>query len=485
MKSLRHYFMESKQNSKTYPVLPLVPLRRLDGAGFLMGLLFVLLLSEHIASAEVLAFPGAEGFGRFAKGGRGGDVYYVTNLSDSGPGSLRHGIQSATGPRTIVFAVSGTIELKSRLTVDKSNITIAGQTAPGDGITIKDHNFQIARATNVIVRYMRFRLGDENKPTGGYDTVTTDDIDRVIIDHCSLSWAIDGTHDLRRGGNFTLQWCILSEALNNSLHNKGSHAMCASYRDLSGNISLHHNLFSTCRDRHPSLGSAKAPPQYLVDFRNNVIYNWTEGGTANFCDHFVNCINNVWRPGPMSGAKLPIAMKGSLPDMAKGHMEGNLFEGHDDWTKDNYAALDWHRWLHPGSNYKYQGKLVDWKSDDVPLQPADAPRTQTADKALELVLERAGASLHRDAVDVRVIDNVRNRKGKVIDSQKETGGWPALRVGTPPKDSDRDGMPDNWEKAQGLNPTDAGDRNGDRNRDGYTNLEEYLADCAELKPEQP
>src|SRR6185503_2509838 len=206
-------------------------------------------------AAEIVAFPGAEGFGRFAAGGRGGDVFIVTNLNDSGPGSLREGFRSATGPRTIVFEVSGTIELKNKLVLEKSAITIAGQTAPGDGITLKDYTFQIKNATNVIVRYLRCRLGDQNKPIGakgGDDTLNTDDVDRLILDHCSLSWAIDGTHDLRRGGNVTVQWCILSEALNRSLHTKVEHAMCASYRDLSGNISLHHNLYSTCRDRHPT-----------------------------------------------------------------------------------------------------------------------------------------------------------------------------------------------------------------------------------------
>lgn len=442
-----------------------------------LATLFLSVFALAGLAAELTSFPGAEGFGRFAKGGRGGDVYHVSTLADSGPGSLREGIQTALAPRTIVFSVSGTIELKSRLTMDKSSLTLAGQTAPGDGITLRDYTFQIKNATNVIVRYLRFRLGDENKPKGaggGDDTVNTEDIDHVIFDHCSLSWAIDGTHDLRRGGNFTVQWCIISEALNRSLHSKGSHAMAASYRDLTGNISLHHNLFSTCRDRHPSLGSAKGPPQYLVDFRNNVIYNWSAGGTANFCDHFVNCVNNVWRPGPMSGSTLPIAMKGSLPDMAKGHMAGNVFEGHDDWTKDNYAALDWQRWVNnPERNYQYRGKLADWKSENVPLQAAVTPRTQPAAEALELVLARAGASLRRDAMDARVIDNVRNRKGKVLDSQKEVGGWPVLRSLPAPVDSDRDGMPDEWEKTHGLNPNDPSDRNT-RNADGYTRLEEYL-----------
>ena len=435
------------------------------------GLLPVFVFASAGLAAEIVAFPGAEGFGRFAQGGRGGDVYQVTTLADSGPGSLREGIRSATGPRTIVFGLSGTIELKSRLVLDKSAITIAGQTAPGDGITLKDFTFQIKNATNVIVRYLRVRLGDEHKgigAKGGDDVLNTDDVDRLILDHCSFSWAIDGTHDLRRGGNFTLQWCILSEALNHSLHNKGEHAMCASYRDFSGNISLHHNLFATCRDRHPTLGSAKEPPQHVVDFRNNVIYNWSAGGTANFADHFINCINNLWRPGPMTDpARLPIAMKGGLPDLAKGHMSGNVFEKREDLTRDNYAALDFKRWLHDGTGYKYRGTVADWKVDLSPVQGADAPRTQSATEAAELVLARAGASRQRDGVDQRVTDNVRKRQGKLIDSQAEVGGWPVLSSKPAPTDQDRDGMPDAWEKAHGLNPNDPADRNADRDGGSY------------------
>ena len=434
--------------------------------------------SATFAAASQIAFPGAEGYGRFAQGGRGGDVFIVTNLADAGPGSLREGIRSAIGPRTIVFEVSGMIELKSRLELDKSAITIAGQTAPGDGITLKDYTFQIKNATNLIVRYLRVRLGDENKPKGargGDDVFNSNDIDQMIIDHCSLSWAIDGTHDLRRGGNVTVQWCILSEALNRSLHNKPEHAMCASYRDLSGNLSLHHNLYSTCRDRHPTLGSAQNPPRYIVDFRNNVIYNWSASGTANFADHFINCVSNVWRPGPMSDpAKLPIAMKGSLPDLAKGFMQGNVFDEREDLTRDNYAALDFKRWLREGTNYKYAGTVADWQTATSPLLAADTPHTQTAREAAELVLARAGASLQRDAVDKRVTDDVRNRRGKLLDSQREVGGWPVLQSKPAPADTDRDGMPDTWEKAHGLNPNNPADRNADRNGDGYTNLEEYL-----------
>ena len=443
-------------------------------------LCFAMLAPSLWAEAPDLpAFTGAEGFGRLARGGRGGDVYHVVNLNDAGPGSLREGIRSAKGPRTIVFAVSGTILLKSKLVLDKSALTIAGQTAPGDGITLRDFTFQIVKAKDVVVRYLRFRLGDENKAVGakgGDDTFNTEDVDRIIIDHCSLSWAIDGTHDLRRGGNFTLQWCIISEALNESLHSKGAHAMAASYRDLSGDVTLHHNLISTCRDRHPTLGSAQKPPRYTVDFRNNVIYNWSKGGTSNFCDHFINCINNTWRPGPMSDpAQLPIAMKGSLPDLAKGYMSGNVFEGRADLTRDNYAALDFHRWLKPVGNYAYAGKLADWKASAPAALGANLPMTQSAAEAYELVLARAGASLHRDAVDLRVTADVHQRRGKLINSPSQVGGWPALRSAPAPLDTDRDGMPDAWETARGLDPHNPADRNADRDADGYTNLEEYLS----------
>jgi len=443
---------------------------------------FVLMLSLSMAAASTvgaqsaqraLAFAGAEGFGRFAVGGRGGDVYHVTNLNDDGPGSLRYGIKTATGPRTIVFDLSGTILLKSELRITQSNLTIAGQTAPGDGITLRDQTVSLKNCHDIIIRYIRLRLGDKNKKPGGYDTLTTDDIADVMLDHMSLSWAIDGTHDLRRGKNVTVQWCIFSEALNDSIHEKGPHAMCASYRDLSGPLTLHHNLFTTCRDRHPTLGSAKeGDPLTIVDFRNNVIYNWS--GTANFCDHFINAVNNYWRPGPETHPQsLPIAMKGSLPHAARGFMAGNIFEGHEDWTGDNYAALDFQRWLGPNSNYKYAGTPKDWKAEAADLGDNLAV-TQSAQDAYERVLARAGASLRRDAVDARVINDVREHKGRLLNSQDQVGGWPTLKSLPAPKDSDGDGTPDQWETAHGLNPNDRADGPKDRNNDGYTNLEEYL-----------
>ncbi len=445
------------------------------------ALILCLLLSAStgFADSKLAAFPGAEGFGRLAQGGRGGDVYHVTTLADSGAGSLREGVRSAHGPRTIVFEVSGMILLKSALLIDKSFLTIAGQTAPGDGITVRDFSTQVKNANDLVVRYVRFRLGDENKgpnPSGADDTLVTNDINRVIFDHCSLSWAIDGTHDLRRGAHFTLQWCIISEALNQSLHGKGAHAMAASYRDLTGSVTLHHNLIATCRDRHPSLGSAAQPgPRHIVDFRNNVVYNWTTPGTANFCDHFINCVNNLWRPGPTTDvAALPIAMKGSQPTMAKGYMSGNIFEGRDDLTADNYAALDFKRWLKPYGNYGYEGKVSDWKASAPAELGADQPTTHSTQVATELVLARAGASLRRDGIDARVVENVRQRRGSVINSQQDVGGWVQLQSHPAPLDTDRDGMPDAWERAHGLNPRDSADRNGTKDPGGYTQLELYL-----------
>jgi pectate lyase len=422
---------------------------------------------------RVPAFPGAEGCGRFARGGRGGDVYHVTNLNDAGPGSLREGIDSATGPRTIVFDVSGTITLRSPLKIDKSRLTIAGQTAPGDGITLRDQTLWITHASDIIVRYIRVRLGDENKALDGADGMTVGYCSNIMLDHISASWGIDSIQDERGCSDYTMQWCILSEALNRSLHPKGPHACCASFRTPLGHITVHHNLFATSGDRHPTLGGDVKEPEWIIDFRNNVIYNWS--GTANVCDNQVNIVSNYFRPGPNTkGPWLPIAMKTNLPDKAHGHMSGNVFEGRDDLTANNYAALDFKRWLYAGSKYQYAGTVRDWKVE----QPYDlgdnTPRTQAAREAYELVLAHAGASVKRDAVDQRLIRGVKGHSGKLINTQDEVGGWPELKSRPAPKDTDRDGIPDKWERKHGLDPRNPEDRNGDLDGDGYTNLEEYL-----------
>jgi len=449
----------------------MVSAARMAVVGLLMSVCSLTDASER--DARVPAFPGAEGYGRFAQGGRGGDVYHVTDLNDAGQGSLREGVDSATGPRTIVFDLSGTIALKSPLVIRKPRITIAGQTAPGDGITLRDQTLELDHTSDIIVRYIRVRLGDKNKPPSGPDTIMVEYCENLILDHVSASWGIDGIQDERGCKRYTMQWCILSEALNRSLHPKGPHAMCASFRKPLGNMTIHHNLFATSRDRHPTLGGDVEEPQWIIDFRNNVIYNWS--GTANVCDNQVNMVNNYFRPGPETKvAALPIAMKANLPDQARGHMSGNVFEGRDDLTRNNYAALDFKRWLYPGSKYQYAGTVDDWRVERPYDLGDNAPRAQPAREAYQLVLRHAGASLKRDAVDERLIRHVKSHSGRLLDSQDAVGGWPRLESLPAPKDTDRDGMPDAWESKHGLDPRNPEDRNGDLDADGYTNLEEYL-----------
>ena len=426
------------------------------------------------AKGPLLAFPGAEGFGRFTRGGRGGEAYHVTTLADDGPGSLRDGIRTAKGPRTIVFDLSGTIELKSPLVIDKSNLTIAGQTAPGDGICLKDQTFRIRKASHIIVRYLRIRLGDQNKPRpSGLDCIDTTDVDYVIFDHLSAGWGIDGNHDLRRGGNVTVQWCIYAEALNNSLHDEGAHAMLASFRDLTAGISLHHNLFASSRERHPTLGgSPHTNPNAVADFRNNVIYNLV--GATNLGNCKVNVINNYYRPGPDTPAgHLPLALKAENRGAPKVYLSGNLFEGTNKFDRDNILAVDFVRWAK--GNY-LTTNAAEVRQDAEISVDGDVPHTQSAKEAYETVLAKSGASLVRDAADARLVKGVQDRTNRMIDSQEQVGGWPELKSKPAPIDRDRDGMPDQWEKDHGLDPDDGSDGSGDRDKDGYTNLEDYLND---------
>jgi pectate lyase len=442
--------------------------------GLLLALSLSLAAVAPVARAGEgqLAFPGAEGFGRFAKGGRGGDVYHVTTLADDGPGSLREGFNSAHGPRTIVFDVSGTIELKKPIVVEKSYLTIAGQTAPGDGICLKDQTFQILNASHIILRYMRFRLGDDNKPRPtGPDCLNTNDVDHVTFDHISVSWGIDGNHDLRRGGNFTLQWSIYAEALNDSLHEKGTHAMLASFRELTDSISLHHNLFASSRERHPTLGgSPRTKAEAIVDFRNNVIYNLS--GATNLGNCHINVIDNYYVPGPNTpqGAK-PLATKTENAGALRAFLHGNVFVGNQDWTAHNDRAIDFNRWS-KGSYLLTSLETIRAKQAfDV---GAAGPHTDTAEVAYDRVLRQAGASHPRDEADLRLVEGVRAGTHRLIDSQREVGGWPSLSSRPAAVDTDGDGMPDAWETQHGLDPADAADGAQDGDGDGYTYLEAYL-----------
>jgi hypothetical protein len=449
-------------------------------------LLFAVLFLSTTILAQPLAFPHAEGFGRFAQGGRGGDVYHVTTIEDYNPktdnpieGSLRHGIISQSKPRTIVFDVSGTIRLKAPMLVAKSYLTIAGQTAPGDGITISDDTFQLKGGEkeeewihDFIIRFIRFRHGDETAKTG--DGITSNYVRDYIFDHISAGWTIDGTQDLRGGGNFTLQWSIYAEALNMSTHYKNSpHAMLGSFRDIKKNITIHHCLMASSRNRHPTLGSGERSDTLAIsDFRNNVVYNWQ--GPTNLGEVRHNFIGNYYKPGESSkyGYKetKPILIKSSRAQCAKGYLQGNYFENApEQFNKDNYTAIEY---TNTGSYNSTTRKQFEYKKPFV--FGDDVPTTQDFKKAYDLVLLKAGASLVRDAVDVRVVNDVKNGTGKLIDSQKEVGGWPELKSKPALADSDEDGMPDEWEKKNGLQSGDASDGNKYMLNKRYTNLEVYL-----------
>ncbi len=422
-------------------------------------------------SAGLPAFPGAEGFGATTPGGRGGRVILVTTLDDSGPGSLRAACE-AEGPRIVVFRVAGTIALKKKLTVTNPYLTIAGQTAPGDGICLRDYTFGV-QTHDVIVRYLRSRLGD----------VTSQEEDCIdllngahdcILDHCSATWSIDEC--LSTSGNdqnCTIQWCLIGESLWHSKHAKGPHGY-GSLARANGPISWHNNLWIHNDARNPRLGDAYDwPPFPTFDVRNNVIYDF--GGTASGLTqgHWVaNYVGNYLRAGPSSTATSPIHI-GNKPVDSRiiFYLGGNVFDGHDDLTADNSKMID---------GYQLGGK-PQVKTQNTPFVTAPVT-TVSATEALDLVLASVGASLPvRDAVDARLIENVRTRGGHLINSQTEVGGWPELKAGTPPIDSDADGMPDAWESAHGLNPRDPGDAKLVNARSGYTNIEDYINSLAAWK----
>ena len=249
-------------------------------------------ISQHAQAQEIVAFPGAEGFGRLATGGRGGDVYHVTNLSDFGIGSLRYGIQTAQGPRTIVFDVSGTIMLNSSLRVDKPNITIAGQTAPGDGITLGGGCLKVSD-DHLIIRYIRVRLGDQSG--GDDDAVSVTSGSNIILDHISASWSVDETFSNQSESvdSITVQWCMITESLRYSHHEKGAHG----YGGIFGSLrqSFHHNLYAHHSSRSPKVSWRR---HCKVDFRNNVIYNWGFNNCYDGATSHMNWVNNYYKAGP-------------------------------------------------------------------------------------------------------------------------------------------------------------------------------------------
>ena len=429
-----------------------------------------LFVAESAVSA--LAFPGAEGFGAQSLGGRGGKVLFVTNLNDGGPGSLRSAVE-AEGPRTVVFHVSGTIALKKTLAIRNSHITIAGQTAPGDGICLKDYGLSIA-ADHVIVRYIRCRPGGNSGAEP--DAISISKGRDIIVDHCSASWSVDETlsASTSRGlGNVTVQWCIISESLNDSAHHKGAHGYGALIRGGWGEgYTYHHNLFAHHKARLPRPGNyndrSKDPDGFIFDFRNNVIYNWggnfagynADGSNGVSSITKMNFVGNYYKRGVNSSGDLAFS---ESTRSAKAWFGGNCMNG-------EYPTEPWY--LVRFSKFSPLDIQAYIQSEPIPVQ---AVRTEDAVTAYRRVLAEAGAVLpKRDSVDARVIAEVRSGTGGIINDEADVGGWPELKSAEPPKDTDWDGMPDEWEKRHGLDPENSSDRNGDTDRHGYTNLEEYL-----------
>lgn len=429
-------------------------------------------LSAAEAVTSVPAFPGAEGFGSRSLGGRGGEVLFVTNLNNDGPGSLRAAIE-AEGPRTVIFRVSGTIPLKSTLGIRKPHITIAGQTAPGDGICLKDYGLSIA-ADHVIVRYLRCRPGDN--AGGEPDAMSISKGRHIIVDHCSASWSVDETLSASTGGglgNVTVQWCIISESLNKSTHRKGAHGYGALIRGGWGEgYTYHHNLFAHHKARLPRPGNYndrnKDPDGFIFDFRNNVIYNWggsfagynADGSNGTDSITKMNFVGNYYKRGVNSSGNLAFS---ESTRSAKAWFSGNAMNG-------TIPAEPWSLVIF--NKFSPRDIQTYVQSEPITVPPVT---TDDAATACERVLAEAGAVLpKRDAVDKRIVAEVRTGSGRIIDDEDEVGGWPELKSGEPPKDTDRDGMPDEWERRNGLDARDPADRNADADADGYTNLEEYL-----------
>ncbi|KJD31092.1 pectin methylesterase [Tamlana nanhaiensis] len=430
----------------------------------------ILFVCSH-SYGQNLAFPTAEGFGKYASGGRGGLVYTVTNLNDDGEGSFRKGILKK-GPRTIVFSVAGTIELKSKLDVNRGDLTILGQTAPGDGITLKNYPFTI-KADNVIVRYFRFRMGDEANIEG--DALGCRDAQNVIIDHCSISWGTDENASFYNNKNFTLQWCIISEALNRSVHSKGAHG----YGGIWGgvNVSFHHNLLASNNSRNPRFSGSKTTENSeneFVDFRNNVIYNWGENNIYGGEKGTYNLVNNYFKSGPATtSSKLDRIVSPNKP-YGKFYVNGNYVDGYPNITTNN-----WNGGVQ--CDNPLETKLND------PIFIEGNIETSDSKTAYKMVLKQAGASVARDKVDIRIIHAVEEGsasiKNGIIDSQKDVGGWPELKSSEAKTDTDNDGIPDDWETQNNLNPS-ANDSNLNSLNADYTNIELYANSLTKVLPQE-
>lgn len=433
-----------------------------------IGAVFLLTLScLSLTAQKRIAFEGAEGFGKYTNGGRGGKVLFVTNLNDNGPGSLRKAI-NAKGARIVLFKVSGTIALESKLSIKNDSITIAGQSAPGDGICLKNFTTSV-EANHVIIRYLRFRLGDDLKQQDDALNGTHYHHD-IIIDHCSMTWSVDECASFYHNKDFTMQWCLIGEALNNSVHEKGPHG----YGGIWGgeSASFHHNLIVSNNSRNPRFAGSSTtlnPKDELVDFRNNVIVNWGINSIYGGELGRYNVVGNYFKPGPATAQKRRNRILNPTSPYGKFYVADNYIEGFPAITKDNWDGG------------------VQCDDPDSARSPSpfmvESIANQTALEAYKQVLLFAGASHPRDIVDKSIIRSVetgnfehRGSKGSLhglIDSQNDAGGWPDLKSTASKKDSDGDGMPDDWELSHHLLPNNRDATGYDLNKE-YDNLEVYL-----------
>lgn len=461
------------------------------------------LVPEAEEDGEARAFPGAEGGGMWATGGRGGKIYHVTSLSDNGSeqGTLRYGIEKAERPLTIVFDVAGIIELNSLLNIKKGDLTIAGQSAPGDGICLKNYTFRIS-AGNVIVRFIRCRMGDEKKTEDDALQILNRDnpYEKIIVDHCSISWCTDECASFYGMKDFTFSWNYVTESLRNSVHEKGAHG----YGGIWGgeNASYHHNLLAHHDSRNPRIDHDYVSKQKgPVSIYNNVVYNWSgntcyggESSSNNGQDYRkYNFYNNYYKPGPATPSSHIWLLQPTTScsncggTILPGHfyMDGNVMHGKTDVTSDNWKAGK----SSPTGVYIAASEVSKIK-ETAPYTWGVSGSVHSAQDAFNAVLDYAGASFSRDAIDTRIADETKNgkytytgsngSKNGLIDTQGDVGGWPEY-VATDDemdlvRDSDSDGMPNWFEDEFGLGKSDASDA-GKYSLDPkkrYTNLEMYL-----------
>ena len=461
------------------------------------------------------AFPGAEGFARFITGGRGGAVYHVTKLTDDGSEGTFRWACNQSGKRTIVFDVSGTIYLTSALSLGKGNVSILGQTAPGDGICIADYPFTI-KSSNVILRFLRFRLGNRQVAYHEGDGLGGMDQQQIIVDHCSVSWSIDECLSVYGSKNISVQWNMVDQSLVNSGHSKGAHGFGGNWG--GSGASYHHNLMAHHTSREPRLGPRPGTQtDERMDLRNCVFYNWGGNGCYGGEGMNVNIVNNYYQPGPGTGSSVGrrIASPGcrtteyceitqwnadGTPANGNGwapmwhvwgdfYVTGNVNSKYSDVTNDNWTYGIWNQITLGSYDGTYNQTTKDTMRVETPI-PYGYVTTQKAVTAYLKVLDYCGASLHRDSHDAYIVEDV--KKGEAshcapgtttgfIDNQDQAGGWPELNSTAAPLDTDQDGMPDEWETAHGLDPNDAADRNK-YNLDShryYTNLEVYCNSLVE------